>query len=118
LRIVHCAVQILKAPQLAATVDASGWMLCRGSRRLVGINADQQGTLRLRRGYCSSERENQGRESCNVHFHNCSTSNETENAVKLLSKGRIFLLYRLGIWLWNRNPIARAYAGVFIIACL
>ena len=45
----------------------------------------------------ASQREDQGRESGNVHFHNCSTSNETENVVKLLSERRILSLYSFPI---------------------
>ena len=49
LRVVHRTVEILEGAQLAAAVDAAGRMFCRGSRGLIGVDANQQRSLRFER---------------------------------------------------------------------
>jgi hypothetical protein len=62
-------------------------MLCSRPRRLIRIDADQQGVLGLRESQGPGQHAKQRKERSNVHFHNCSNLEETENVGKLLSEG-------------------------------
>ena len=58
-----------KASQLTAAVGAAGGMLRLGAFGLVGVDADDQGALGLRRGPRSGENAEQDGKNGNIPFH-------------------------------------------------
>ena len=73
LGVVDGAIEVLKSLELATAVGAAGRMFCGGAGGLIGIDADEQRPLRLRRsqraGGHNCEDTKQGAKQGDVRLH-------------------------------------------------